>query len=196
VYHGVPLYELLPTGSMASSPISVMHEDHVYLSMNGRHFDWRDESDYPYWAKKYFVKRDHLRVYYVFFGNDSATPDASTVATRRDAFRQKIGLRSTDVPLPDEPVRGPALTDRAIRESDVKRRLRTHQQLLLALASEGGWDRANPETVVRRSGQKQLNLPALLERYFGSEAVTDDTIRKTLRDALRDLQDEFDQVRR
>ena len=59
------------------------------------------------------------------------------------------------------------------------------------MASELGWDRAHPETLIRKSGKK-LNLPMLLDRYFGSEAVTDDTIRKTLKDALSDLEDMLD----
>ncbi len=61
VYHGIPLYELLPDGAIASSPISFAHEDYIYLSQKGRYFDWKGESCYPYWAKRYFIKREHLQ---------------------------------------------------------------------------------------------------------------------------------------
>ena len=57
-----------------------------------RHFDCKEESRYPYWANKYFVKREHLRAYYMFFGNDAVTPDEAAVAARREAFRQQIGV--------------------------------------------------------------------------------------------------------
>ncbi len=66
VYHGIPLYERDPTGSYV--PIPFNHEDYIYLSKKGQHLDWRPESSYPYWAKRYFLKREHLVVYDIFYG--------------------------------------------------------------------------------------------------------------------------------
>jgi hypothetical protein len=97
VYHGIPLYEQSPTGSYL--PIPFNHEDCIYLSKKGEHLDWRPESSYPYWAKRYFLKQQHLVVYDIFYGGADKSPDAETVNVLRASFRREIGFSAEDATM-------------------------------------------------------------------------------------------------
>lgn len=91
VYNGVPLYEHNEsTGQYIAIPFT--HEDYVYLAKKGEHCDYGPTASFPYWAKKYYVYREHLDQHRIFFSGVEIGDKPEKVATLRDSFRRHIGF--------------------------------------------------------------------------------------------------------
>jgi hypothetical protein len=90
VYHGVPLFEK-DQDTENFSPVPTEAEDYLYLWLKGKRDSVPKEQHLPFWAKKYFFKREHLKAYEIFFyGKDQQ--NEFEIEVLRTAFRRHIGF--------------------------------------------------------------------------------------------------------
>ena len=91
VYNGIPLYEYDPL-SRQYVVVPFTHEDYIYLSKKGEHCDYGPRSSFPYWAKKYFIRQQHLDAHKIFFAGIEVGDSVQKVEILRTAFRHHIGF--------------------------------------------------------------------------------------------------------
>jgi hypothetical protein len=91
VYNGIPLYEYDESAGQYL-PIAFSHEDYIYLSKKGEHCDQGPTASFPYWAKKYYVKREHLDAHRIFFSGAEVGDGEQKIAPLRTALRHHIGF--------------------------------------------------------------------------------------------------------
>lgn len=91
VYQGMPLYEIAD-GAQTFTQVSFEHHDYIYLAQKGKRSDTHETGEFPDWAEKYFIKREHLAAHKIFFSGER--PEQKETDILRIAYRQYIGISS------------------------------------------------------------------------------------------------------
>jgi hypothetical protein len=91
VYQGVPLYATDAKGS-ALHLVPYSHEDYVYLSKKGEHFDSAPMYRLPFWTSTCYFSGAHLDAHAIFFSGDLSDHSKEAIAVLRAAFRKYIGI--------------------------------------------------------------------------------------------------------